>query len=297
MLLAGMENIISLMIMLSFVYPCVNTVKFITLEKENQLKEAMKIVGVPNWLQWCAWFARSTASLFISSILIVAMLTYPWQGGKVAVFTYSSYLPLLMFMWVYSISTTAFCFLISVFFAKASTAAAVAGLMWFITYSVYTFAYLSYALLPITLKMGLSLFSNAGMGFGFQIIVLLESTAVGLRWKTINQPVSVDDHMTLAHCMASMLMASFVYILVAMYVERVYPGDYGIPEKWNYPFKKEFWFAGTRAQKRLNSAVYVENTNRDRFEADPSRKETGIQVGFKILHIYIVIIPATPKPG
>lgn len=272
-----MEHLISLMIMLSFVYPAVNTVKFITQEKENQLKEAMKIVGVPNWLQWCAWFVRSMVCLIISSVLIVIMLTYPWQGGKVAVFTYSSFMPLLMYMTVYSIATTAFCFMISVFFAKASTAAAVSGLLWFITYSVFTFTSVSYALLPLPLKMFLSLLSNAGMAFGFQIIVKLEQSAIGIHWHNVNLPVSSDDKMTLAHCIASLFLASFLYLLVAFYVERVYPGDYGIPEKWNYPFTKQFWWQGSQP-KKAPSVVYVENTNRDRFEVEPSKKEPGIQV-------------------
>ena len=33
-------------ILLSFVYPCINIIKYITTEKEKQLKEAMKIMGL-----------------------------------------------------------------------------------------------------------------------------------------------------------------------------------------------------------------------------------------------------------
>lgn len=45
-LLQGLQALISLFILLSFVYPCINIIKYITTEKEKQLKEAMKIMGL-----------------------------------------------------------------------------------------------------------------------------------------------------------------------------------------------------------------------------------------------------------
>lgn len=45
-LLQGLQTLVSLFIMLSFVYPCINIIKYITTEKEKQLKEAMKIMGL-----------------------------------------------------------------------------------------------------------------------------------------------------------------------------------------------------------------------------------------------------------
>lgn len=45
-LLQTLYRVFSLFILLSFVYPCINIIKFITAEKEHQLKEAMKIMGL-----------------------------------------------------------------------------------------------------------------------------------------------------------------------------------------------------------------------------------------------------------
>lgn len=50
-LLMGLEAFIPLIIMISFLYTAINIVKYITVEKEKQLKEAMKIMGLNNWLQ------------------------------------------------------------------------------------------------------------------------------------------------------------------------------------------------------------------------------------------------------
>lgn len=73
-LLDGLESIVPFVIMLSFVYSTINTVKFIATEKEKQLKEAMKIMGLPNWLHWSGWFVKTMLFMTISISLIVMLL-------------------------------------------------------------------------------------------------------------------------------------------------------------------------------------------------------------------------------
>ena len=94
-LLEGLASIMSLIILLSFIYPCTNIVKvssdliffcthslrrmlfllqYITAEKEKQLKEVMKIMGLNNWIHWTAWFVKSFIMLFISAILITILM-------------------------------------------------------------------------------------------------------------------------------------------------------------------------------------------------------------------------------
>lgn len=73
-LLQGLETIVSFFILLSFIYPTINTVRFIAIEKERQLKEAMKIMGLPNWLHWSSWFVRTMAFMIISISFIVGLL-------------------------------------------------------------------------------------------------------------------------------------------------------------------------------------------------------------------------------
>lgn len=73
-LLQGLETIVSFFILLSFIYPTINTVRFIAIEKERQLKEAMKIMGLPSWLHWASWFVRTMAFMIVSITFIVALL-------------------------------------------------------------------------------------------------------------------------------------------------------------------------------------------------------------------------------
>lgn len=81
-LLQGLETLVSFFILLSFVYPCINTVRFIAVEKERQLKESMKIMGLASWLHWTTWFLWIMILMTVSISIMVALL-------KVRFFFYS----------------------------------------------------------------------------------------------------------------------------------------------------------------------------------------------------------------
>lgn len=72
-LLIGLEAFIPLIIILSLIYTSVNIVKYVTVEKEKQLKEAMKIMGLSNWLHWTAWFIKCFIFYFITASLMVVI--------------------------------------------------------------------------------------------------------------------------------------------------------------------------------------------------------------------------------
>lgn len=73
-LLSVLKYIFSLFLTLCFVYPCMNTVRFIALEKEKQLKAVMEIMGISNCLQWFAWFVRTMIIMLITISLIILSL-------------------------------------------------------------------------------------------------------------------------------------------------------------------------------------------------------------------------------
>jgi len=38
-----------------------------------------------------------------------------------------------------------------------------------------------------------------------------------------------------------MLIYSVIYLILAIYVERINPGEFGVAQPWNYLFKKSYW--------------------------------------------------------
>lgn len=67
--------IISIVIMKCFLCPCINIVQFIVAENEKQLKEIMKIIGLPLWMHWICWFVKGMIYMIIVISIIVSILT------------------------------------------------------------------------------------------------------------------------------------------------------------------------------------------------------------------------------
>lgn len=233
-------------------------------------------MGLSNWLHWLGWFLRSMTYMTISISLITILLKVRWYpGNDISVFTHSDWSALWVFLFVYSISTVMYCFMLSVFFAKANTAAAVSGITWFISYAVYTFTQQAYDQMYLWEKLLLCLLSNTGMAFGFQIILRFEGTGEGMQWENMWKPVTVDDDLALAHVILMLMAASALYLLVTLYVEQILPGDYGVPKPWYFPITRTFWCGPAPAIEIEDGKNQLDP---DSFERDPAGMKVGIQL-------------------
>lgn len=217
--------------------------------------------------------------MFITVTLMVVLLKTRWYGedNPNSVFTYSSATALWLFLLIYSVATIMFCFMLSVFFSKANTAAAIAGLVWFLFYSPYTFIQQHYDNISLSTKLSLSLFSNTAMALGFNVVIRYEGTQEGLQWHNIFKPVTVDDRFHLGYVLIMLMVDAFIYLIIALYVEKIFPGDYGVAEKWNFPFTTKFWCnVGDYVGIEDSSANGVDHVSAN-FEMEPKNKTAGVQ--------------------
>ena len=79
------------------------------------------------------------------------------------------------------------------------------------------------------------LFSNLVNGELF-----LSCTGAGIQWSNLNSPISVDDEFTFLQVLLMMGVDTILYLLVTWYVEGVFPGDFGVPKPWYFPFMVSF---------------------------------------------------------
>ncbi|XP_055533385.1 phospholipid-transporting ATPase ABCA3-like isoform X2 [Wyeomyia smithii] len=277
-LLRGLENLFPAIIMIAFFYSCINTVKFITLEKERQLKETMKIMGLSGWLHWTAWFVKTlillTISISLITVLLCASLT---TNTDIAIFEFSNWFLIWIFLFIYSITTIMFCFMLSTFFSKANIASGVSGIIWFYSLTPYNLTFGNYDRMSLGAKLGSSLWCNTAMGYGFMLLMKHEGTSIGLQWSNIFSPVTVDDQLTIGHITMMLLIDALLYLLVALYVEQIAPGQFGIAKKWNFIFTKNFWLSYTassgKSSERQQLRHQAPNT-----EEEPTDKRAGIEI-------------------
>nr|CAD7415158.1 unnamed protein product [Timema cristinae] len=244
----------------------------------------MKIMGLPNWLHWTAWFVNNFLMLLISVILMVVMLKVPWYSGTVVtVFTHSNWLLIFIFLMLYAVAMICFCFMITSFFSKANSASTVAGLAWFVLFAPYLFIQNNYTELSLSTKLVTSLFSNTAMGYGFQLILMHEGTGKGIQWDNVWEPATQDDDLYFGHLIIFMLLDAAIYLLIAIYVEAVFPGAYGVPKSWYFPFQKSFWCESQVARKKMGkeNTDFSEKRKEHNFEQEP---ELPIGVQIRNLH-------------
>ncbi|XP_055389641.1 phospholipid-transporting ATPase ABCA3-like [Condylostylus longicornis] len=280
-ILTGLESMVSFIILISFVYPCSQTVKYVTTEKEKQLKEVMKIMGLPNWLHWTAWFLKTYPLALISVTLMVILFKVHWTNPDVSVLSHCDWSILLVFLYIYCISMVTFCFMVATFFSKANTASAVSGLLWFIWFLPYQFTDKSYSNMVLSEKLGLSLFSNTAMGYGFKLILKLEGTGEGLQWDNLFRPVNIDDDISVGLLLIMLIVDSVVYMLIALYVEKILPGSFGVPEKWYFPFTKSYWCSNSYSDTSQDTISTI-RSDPAAFEIEPKNKRVGLSI--KNLH-------------
>lgn len=212
--------------------------------------------------------------------MMVVLLKVSWYPGPpVSVFTYSSWSAIWFFFFAFNIVTCSFCFMLSVFFNKANTAAAVSGLMWFLFFAPYTFTYKSYAEMALVTKLLYCFMSNTGMAFGFQTIIRFEGNTEGLQWSNFFTPVSVDDTLSVGLVVIMMLVVALFYFLIALYVEKIFPGEYGVAERWWFPVSRSFWFGSRKKEGRLISDDFTQSLQSpENFDKEPKNKTIGVQV-------------------
>ncbi|CAG9094857.1 unnamed protein product [Plutella xylostella] len=265
---------------LSFSYTAVNLVRAVTVEKESQLKEAMKIMGLPTWLHWTAWFCKQFLFLLVIAVLIVLLLKINWfttpEGfSEFAVFTHTPWSVLLFFTLLYLVCVIFLCFMVSSFFAKASTAALFMGVTWFILYIPAVLLSMDESV-SLAAQVLACLSVNTAMSYAFQLMITEESNG-GLQWgKFFFTPAADEPRLLFGHVVLMIVLDCALYLLVALYCEQVMPGPFGTARPWYFPFTREFWWSDGKAS---DGVVIVDETQHDvTKEEDPKDYTAGVKI-------------------
>jgi len=95
-------------------------------------------------------------------------------------------------------------------------------------------------------------------GFGCEYFALFEEQGVGIQWNNLFSSPLEDDKYSLTTCLILMYFDSFLYGVMTWYIETVFPGQYGIPRPWYFPFTKSYWFGEKTTN---NTAIHGKKGN------------------------------------
>lgn len=201
-------------------------------EKSGKLKELMRVMGLPNWLHWTAWFVKMMCYLIVLSTLIVVMLKLHYMD-TVAIFAISNPFLIWLLLVAYSASITTFTFMMSTFFSSDENATLCINLLFCLTMLPYVIQQNTIHESPLYNEIATCLFSNSGLSLGMSKIIELEDSRVGLQWSNFVWTHNKDG-ISVFVIITILLFNALVHLLIALYVEQVFPGKYGIPRKWYF---------------------------------------------------------------
>uniref|UniRef100_A0A9J8DHZ8 P-type phospholipid transporter n=1 Tax=Cyprinus carpio carpio TaxID=630221 RepID=A0A9J8DHZ8_CYPCA len=232
---SSIATILPMFLVLAFIYTACQTIKGLVLEKELRLKEVLRVVGVRNSSMWFCWFIENMVLLTIPCALISVMVKY----GKVL--RYSDPSVIFVFLLVFCVATVMQCFFISVFFSRANLAAACGGLIYFLLYLPHVLCYAWRDVLGFGAKIATSLLSCVAFGYGCENFSRYEEQGIGIQWSNIRVSPQENDRYSFIVSIFMMLFDAFIYWMLTWYIENVFPGQYGIPKPWYFPFTSSYW--------------------------------------------------------
>ncbi|XP_014251737.1 retinal-specific ATP-binding cassette transporter-like isoform X2 [Cimex lectularius] len=263
---------------MSWIYTCSMIVKSIVYEKEQRLKETMRVMGLGNEIHWIGWFIDSLLPMMFTVLMLSCILTF---GG---VMELSSFAIVFLFLTSYTLACIAFSFFLTIFFSRANVAAASAGIIFFFLYLPYPFMVRWMDHLNIYHKLAGSLSMNVALGLGASYIAMFEEAGVGLQWGNIGSSPRYADNYSMLIVIYTLLFDFALFLILTWYVEAIMPGKYGIPKPWYFPFKMEYWSSTTHqspsrilrdTSSRPISDIGLSENN---FEEEPADLEAGVVI-------------------
>ncbi|CAF3411038.1 unnamed protein product [Rotaria socialis] len=120
-------------------------------------------------------------------------------------------------------------------FCQTLLAKIVGFVLWFFTFVDF------YTSLPVGVLYVLCFFPNIGIMICVQVLLQYERKCVA----TITYSELYSNLFTyplyIGICLLLMLVYSIIYMLLAIYIERINPGSFGISQPWNYLCKIGYW--------------------------------------------------------
>lgn len=117
---------------------------------------------------------------------------------------------------------------------------------------------------------------NSALAAVMSSILFKERDNVGLTFGTLFAR-GIDHQFSVADIMSAMIVGMLVLLMLMSYIEKVFPGDIGIPEKWYYPISPIVRLIRKRFEKdseyENEMTQFVENIN---FEGEPIGNKIGI---------------------
>ncbi|XP_014727841.1 PREDICTED: ATP-binding cassette sub-family A member 13 [Sturnus vulgaris] len=248
-----------LMMMLTWMVSVAGMVRKLVYEREIHLEEYMKTMGVYPAIHFFAWFLENVIVLTVSSCALAIILK---ASG---IFAYSNGFLIFLFLLEFGVTVIMLSYFLGAFFSSANTAALCASLVYMISFLPYIVLLVLQNQLGFTNQIIMCLLSTTAFGQGIFFITYFEGQEIGIQWDNVHQSMAQGGYMTFGWMCWMMLFDSILYFVGGWYFSNIFPGKFGLKNRWNFPFTASYWknLFGTERSKGhyLNSNMFFFNEN------------------------------------
>uniref|UniRef100_A0A8C6NMZ2 ATP binding cassette subfamily A member 5 n=1 Tax=Nothobranchius furzeri TaxID=105023 RepID=A0A8C6NMZ2_NOTFU len=238
--------LISIYLVLAFTPFVTFLIVNVVAEKEHRLKDTMTMMGLYNTAFWLSWGLLYAALVTAMSILMALIATVT------SLFPNSDFFIIFFLNFLYGISSIFFSFMLTPLFKKPKFASTVGSMLTVVFGCMSLFVVLMKDF-PQPLVWLLCLLSPSAFSIGIAQVVYLEAQGYGAVFSTLTSgpyPLYVPLFMLAVDCV--------LYLLLAVYLDQVIPGDFGMRRSLLYFLKPSYWSKDRKRYVEVSSVYDAE---------------------------------------
>jgi len=242
--LTGRSNIFTI---IAYMLPFLKLIYYIMYEKERKIKEGMRMMGMSESAFYLSWLLAYFLLFLMLSLINAGLL-------KIFIFTFSTYFLIFIVQLLYTISILFHGLLITVFFSRSKTAVVAGVFILFIEYLLVqlvqkeTVAYEAKALASLSPVIAMSL--------ALDLFLEFEATETGITFDTL---MTTFDNYDVFTAIWFFLISIFMFIMLFLYFEQVFPNEFGTKQSPLFFLKCCF----KRKKNRKNSSLDMDSSSRE----------------------------------
>ncbi|XP_075375076.1 ATP-binding cassette sub-family A member 10-like [Mycteria americana] len=204
--------------------------------EKKKLKVLMKTMGLQDIAFWLSWSLLYAVYVMVLSCLLTALVVQD-------AFYLSSFPAILLLFFLYGLACIHLVFMLCSLLRTSKLASSIGFLITFL------FGCLSLVVLienlPEPLKWFLGLFCPFAFNAGIAKVFHLEEYGIGFSFSNL-----IEESYFLFSTYIMLVFDSVLYMLLAMYFDKVLPGKYGIPDPPFFCLKPSYWVRRRRGSTR-----------------------------------------------
>ncbi|XP_077406752.1 cholesterol transporter ABCA5 [Vanacampus margaritifer] len=215
-------------------------------EKERRIKDTMTMMGLYDSAFWMSWGLLYAVLVSAMSVLMAVIATCT------ALFPNSNFLLIFFLIFLYGISSIFYSFLVTPLFKKPKFASTVGSMLTVVFGCLSLFTILMEDF-PQPLVWILCLLSPAAFSIGIAQVVYLEAQGEGAVFSSLSSgphPLSAPLLMLVLDCI--------LYLLLAVYLDQVLPGQFGMRRSLLYFLKPSYWSKRSKRYVEVSSLYDAE---------------------------------------